>query len=195
MGFRGILANYGTVVMLATGVGIFAVIPYVQDLFDGYSDSRVRTRKLRIHWQVEHGECMEWAKKWMDEFLTRSRLMEDEEKASVGTGGHIRTPYTDIFLQFFQACVYILQGSNLDFMASTRLPAESDEVRGGSSPRESIQMELVRRRGEFELGRRLKVFQAPLDVQSVIIDEIQNGERHRYGKILLAGTSTLAISA
>lgn len=77
------LGQYGTVIMVASGMGIFAHIPYIKGLFEGYRQARIRTRRLRIYWQIEYDRCTEWSQKWMNDFLRQDNLGHHEEEASV----------------------------------------------------------------------------------------------------------------
>lgn len=45
--------QYGTVVMLATGIGIAGHIPYIKDLISGYNNCTVKTRRIRLVWQIK----------------------------------------------------------------------------------------------------------------------------------------------
>lgn len=45
--------QYGTVVMLATGIGIAGHIPYIKDLISGYNNCTVKTRRVRLLWQIK----------------------------------------------------------------------------------------------------------------------------------------------
>lgn len=48
--------SYGTVVMLATGIGISGQLPYIRRLLEGYNNCEVRTHNIFLHWQIEK-EC------------------------------------------------------------------------------------------------------------------------------------------
>lgn len=45
--------EYGTVVMIASGIGIAGHLPYIKDLIRGYNGCEVRTRRILLVWQVE----------------------------------------------------------------------------------------------------------------------------------------------
>ncbi|KAG0645010.1 Ferric-chelate reductase 2, partial [Hyphodiscus hymeniophilus] len=61
--------EYGTVIMIATGIGIAAHIPFIKDLISGYNSCTVKTRRIRLVWAIEE-KCQEiWVKHWMDELL------------------------------------------------------------------------------------------------------------------------------
>ena len=45
--------EYGTVVMLASGIGIAGHMPYIKDLIRGYNSCEVRTRRILVVWEME----------------------------------------------------------------------------------------------------------------------------------------------
>jgi len=45
--------EYGTVVMIASGIGIAGHMPYIKDLIRGYNSCEVRTRRILLVWQIE----------------------------------------------------------------------------------------------------------------------------------------------
>ena len=47
---------YGTVIMIATGIGIAGHMPYLKDLVSGYNSCEVRTRRILLVWQIQN-EC------------------------------------------------------------------------------------------------------------------------------------------
>ncbi len=47
------LGRYGTALLMATGMGIAAQMPYVSRLLGGFSHSAVRTRKIALYWQID----------------------------------------------------------------------------------------------------------------------------------------------
>ena len=51
------LGEYGTVIMFASGIGIAGHIPYIKELIIGYNDCSVRTRRIRLVWEIEE-KCM-----------------------------------------------------------------------------------------------------------------------------------------
>jgi predicted ferric reductase len=50
--------EYGTVIMLATGIGIASHMPFIKDLVNGYNNCEVKTRRIRLVWQIK--EKCEW---------------------------------------------------------------------------------------------------------------------------------------
>lgn len=45
--------EYETVIMFATGIGIAGCIPYIKDLLLGYNSCEVRTRRIRVAWEIK----------------------------------------------------------------------------------------------------------------------------------------------
>ncbi len=79
--------DYGTVVMIATGVGIAAQLPHLRELSRGQKNLAVRTRRILVLWMFEKegtfipvafnrhpADCpkahLKAVKEWMDELLT-----------------------------------------------------------------------------------------------------------------------------
>jgi len=52
-GIRHDFGEYGTVIMFATGIGIAGHIPYIKDLISGYNNCEVKTRRIRLLWEIE----------------------------------------------------------------------------------------------------------------------------------------------
>jgi predicted ferric reductase len=50
--------EYGTVLMFATGIGIAAQMPFIEELIRGYNSCEVRTRRIVLVWQMDY-ECKE----------------------------------------------------------------------------------------------------------------------------------------
>ena len=48
------MKDYGSVLMVASGFGIVAHLPYLKALLEGYMASRVVTRRIHLVWQVNH---------------------------------------------------------------------------------------------------------------------------------------------
>jgi predicted ferric reductase len=51
-GGRHDFGNYGTVIMFATGIGIAGHVPYIKDLISGYNNCAVKTRRIRLVWEI-----------------------------------------------------------------------------------------------------------------------------------------------
>jgi NAD(P)H-flavin reductase len=50
------LDEYGTVLLVATGIGIAGQLPYIKQLLHGYSNHDIKARKVSLFWEVE-SEC------------------------------------------------------------------------------------------------------------------------------------------
>lgn len=61
------MKEYGTVLLIATGFGIVAILPHLKELLDGYGRCEVITRRIHVVWQLnEEG---------MRIYLSRSRVL------------------------------------------------------------------------------------------------------------------------
>jgi len=68
------LGDYGTVVMLATDIGIAAQIPHMKELLRDLVNRRIRTRRIALYWQLKDGQLtiniamatklMDWQVTW-----------------------------------------------------------------------------------------------------------------------------------
>lgn len=58
-GTRHNFGDYGTVVMVATGIGIAGHIPYLKELISGYNSCEVKTRRILLIWKTQR-ECRHW---------------------------------------------------------------------------------------------------------------------------------------
>lgn len=84
-GARHDFGEYGTVIMFATGIGIAGQLPYIKDLISGYNNCAVKTRRIRLVWEIKE-QCElhprltpaivslllgqeRWVKNWMQELL------------------------------------------------------------------------------------------------------------------------------
>ncbi|KAG0647685.1 Ferric-chelate reductase 2 [Hyphodiscus hymeniophilus] len=61
--------EYGTVIMLATGIGIASHIPFIKELVGGYNDCAVKTRRIRLYWEIKEQRHERWVKHRMDQLL------------------------------------------------------------------------------------------------------------------------------
>ena len=52
-GLSAPLAEFETVLLVASGLGIAAQLPYLRYLIRGYNDFQVRTRRIHLVWQLE----------------------------------------------------------------------------------------------------------------------------------------------
>lgn len=61
--------SYGTVMLIAGGVGITHQVPHVRDLVAGYANGTIATRKVVLVWIIQSPEHLEWIRPWMTEIL------------------------------------------------------------------------------------------------------------------------------
>lgn len=61
--------SYGTVVLIAGGVGITHMISYIKPLIEGFNDGTIATRKITLVWSVREREQLEWIRPWMEQIL------------------------------------------------------------------------------------------------------------------------------
>ena len=52
-GLSAPLAEFETVLLVASGLGIVTQLPYLRHLIRGYNDFQVRTRRIHLVWQLE----------------------------------------------------------------------------------------------------------------------------------------------
>ena len=52
-GLSAPLAEFETVLLMASGLGIIAQLPYLRSLIRGYNDFQVRTRRIHLVWQLD----------------------------------------------------------------------------------------------------------------------------------------------
>ncbi|KAI9753306.1 MAG: hypothetical protein M4579_005225 [Chaenotheca gracillima] len=66
-------ADYGSVVMFATGIGIAAQIPYIKALIRDYREHKARTKRISLFWQLDHTGEFDWVADWMDQLLEEDK--------------------------------------------------------------------------------------------------------------------------
>jgi predicted ferric reductase len=52
-GYSPEVGDYGHILMVATGIGIVAQLPYIKELVDGQRQGQVRTRRISLVWRLE----------------------------------------------------------------------------------------------------------------------------------------------
>ncbi|PYH42917.1 ferric reductase family protein [Aspergillus saccharolyticus JOP 1030-1] len=63
------LTSYGTILLVAGGVGITHCLPFLPDLLRGYAAGTVAARRITLVWIVQSPEHLEWIRPWMTEVL------------------------------------------------------------------------------------------------------------------------------
>ncbi|TGJ70091.1 hypothetical protein EYR41_006082 [Orbilia oligospora] len=61
--------TYGTVFIIATGIGIAGVLPYIKNTITGYNSFDVKTQEICLIWHLEREGDGEWVEDWMNEML------------------------------------------------------------------------------------------------------------------------------
>lgn len=65
--------SYGTVMLIAGGIGISHQVPYVRHLVGGFAAGTTATRKVVLVWIIQSPEHLEWIRPWMTEILAMDR--------------------------------------------------------------------------------------------------------------------------
>lgn len=68
--------SYGTVMLVAGGVGITHQVPHVRDLVAGYANGTVAARKIVLVWVIQSPEHLEWIRPWMTAILAMDKRRE-----------------------------------------------------------------------------------------------------------------------
>ena len=76
------LGEYSTVLMIGTGTGMFALIPHIQKLLEGFDQGNICTRKLKVVWQVEDSACLNMSHPLMDAFLSEEIQGQEDNPVS-----------------------------------------------------------------------------------------------------------------
>ena len=61
--------SFGTVVLVAGGVGITHCLGYVRHLLHGYNEGTVATQKVKLVWVIRKSEHIHWVSDWLEEIL------------------------------------------------------------------------------------------------------------------------------
>lgn len=67
------LHSYGTVMLIAGGIGITHQVPHVRDLVAGYANGTVAARRILLVWIIQSPEHLEWIRPWMTEILAMDK--------------------------------------------------------------------------------------------------------------------------
>ncbi|CAK7274325.1 hypothetical protein SEPCBS119000_006111 [Sporothrix epigloea] len=68
--------SYGTVMLIAGGVGVTQAVPHVRDLVLGYANGTIAARKVVLVWIIKSPEHLEWIRPWMTEILAMEKRRE-----------------------------------------------------------------------------------------------------------------------
>jgi ferric reductase-like protein/FAD binding domain-containing protein len=70
------LHSYGTVILVAAGIGITHIVPHVHDLVRGYGNGTVAARRVLLIWSVRDLEELDLIRDWMTTILALPRRQE-----------------------------------------------------------------------------------------------------------------------
>jgi predicted ferric reductase len=70
------LHSYGTVILVAAGIGITHIVPHVYDLVQGYGKGTVAARRVLLIWSVRTLEELDLIRDWMTIILALPRRQE-----------------------------------------------------------------------------------------------------------------------
>ena len=109
------LEEYGTVILFASGNGIFAQLPLLKRLAEGLKCSASKTRRVKLVWQTDifHKQLEEWM---------HSILRDDEVGSEVSDGLNSvsrSTAYISSFWIFAFTCQHPLESSKRVSMSRT----------------------------------------------------------------------------
>lgn len=65
--------SYGTVLLIAGGVGVTHHVPFVRHLVNGYAEGTVAARRVTLVWVIRSPEHLEWIRPWMTNILNMER--------------------------------------------------------------------------------------------------------------------------
>lgn len=68
-----LLHSYGTVMLIAGGIGITHQVPHVRDLIAGFANGTVAARRVLLVWIIQSPEHLEWIRPWMTEILAMDK--------------------------------------------------------------------------------------------------------------------------
>ncbi|KAI1955084.1 hypothetical protein LOZ58_006869 [Ophidiomyces ophidiicola] len=73
-GVRNSVGKYETVLLVASGPGIIAVIPHVKQLIHGYNTKSSRTRRVHFVWQLRNLDIAVAMQQWLNDLLAEDVL-------------------------------------------------------------------------------------------------------------------------
>ncbi|GFF59051.1 putative ferric-chelate reductase [Aspergillus lentulus] len=74
------LASYGTVLLIAGGIGITHPLSYLREFADGFSDRSMAVRRVTLVWVVRHLEHLDWIQPWMASLLDHPAVEAPNER-------------------------------------------------------------------------------------------------------------------
>jgi predicted ferric reductase len=76
------LHNFGTVVLLASGMGIVGHLPYIQELVQYHSRSKTKTRDILLIWSVEKKTQRDLVSNFINSMLDKDAIPHDHDPSS-----------------------------------------------------------------------------------------------------------------
>jgi ferredoxin-NADP reductase len=70
------LDSYGTVLLIAGGIGITHQVPFARHLVAGFANGTVATRRLTLIWTIQSFDHLEWIRPWMKTTVDMPRCEE-----------------------------------------------------------------------------------------------------------------------
>ena len=92
------VGEYGKVLMIAAGSGIVAQLPYLKELVCGFNNFQVRTREIRLVWQLQSvGECFSSGCRHITDKVPEdrrpaSKLIDRALKEDTNSNGYVSGP-------------------------------------------------------------------------------------------------------
>ena len=71
LGLSSEVGDYGHLLLVATGIGIAAQLPYIKEILEGYHSARVRTRRISLVWQLDRPGDWEGAHSWLQKLVAQ----------------------------------------------------------------------------------------------------------------------------
>lgn len=72
-GGQHLLHSYGTVMLIAGGIGITHQVPHVRDLVAGFGNNTIAARRILLVWIIQSPEHLEWIRPWMTDILAMEK--------------------------------------------------------------------------------------------------------------------------
>ncbi|KAL4894416.1 ferric reductase like transmembrane component-domain-containing protein [Aspergillus ambiguus] len=74
------LSSYGTVMLVAGGIGITHPLSYMHDFVDGFATHKIAVRRVKLVWAVRSRDHLSWIQPWMSSLLNHPALQVSSER-------------------------------------------------------------------------------------------------------------------
>ncbi|OGM47333.1 ferric-chelate reductase [Aspergillus bombycis] len=74
------LSSYGTILLIAGGIGITHPMSYLHEIMNGFSQKSTAVRKVSLIWVIRSIDHLEWIQPWMTSLLNHSALQVSNEQ-------------------------------------------------------------------------------------------------------------------